>query len=90
MGEFKEFNLNQAKALNDYFGLKSGFGSSTSKPINAFEGGTLIQGVIKKNNEPIIKALNKQQAEADEVLSKSILRLPDGSFKETGVEINQK
>jgi len=91
MGEFRDFNLNQAKALNDYFGfLKSGFGSSTSKPINAFEGGTLIQGVIKKNNEPIIKALNKQQAEADEVLSKSILRLPDGSFKETGVEIRSK
>ena len=91
MGEFKDFNLNQAKALNDYFGfLKSGFGSSTSKPINAFEGGTLIQGVIKKNNEPIIKALNKQQAEADEVLSKSILRLPDGSLKETGVEVRSK
>tara|TARA_R100001163_G_scaffold18025_1_gene15979 strand:+ start:2647 stop:5409 length:2763 start_codon:yes stop_codon:yes gene_type:complete len=91
MGEFKEFNLNQAKALNDYFGfLKSGFGSSTSKPINAFEGGTLIQGVIKKNNEPIIKALNKQQAEADEVLTKSILRLPDGSLKETGVEVRSK
>ena len=49
----------------------------------------MIQGVIK-NNEPVIKALNKQQAQADEVLSKSILRLPDGSFKETGVQIRSK
>ena len=41
------------------------------------EAGTMIQGVIKKNNEPVIKVLNKQQAQADEVLSKGTFKRPD-------------
>ena len=50
----------------------------------------MLQKVIKKNNEPVIKALNKQQAQADEILSKSILRLPYGSFKESCCRVQDK
>ena len=87
MNEFRTFNQNQADALNKYFGfLKSGFGTNT-KGASEFEAGTLIQEVIKKQNQPIVKELIKKQADAEEVLEKAIIRLPDGSLKETGVSI---
>tara|TARA_R100000655_G_scaffold11877_1_gene27493 strand:+ start:963 stop:3725 length:2763 start_codon:yes stop_codon:yes gene_type:complete len=87
MNEFRTFNQNQADALNKYFGfLKSGFGTNT-KGASEFEAGTLIQEVIKKQNQPLIKELVEKQANAEEVLEKAIIRLPDGSSKETGVAI---
>ena len=88
MNEFKTFNTNQAKSLNDYFGfLKSGFNTSFGKPVNDFEAGTLIQNVIRKNNDPLIKELKQKQINAENILEKEIIRLPDGSLKETGVSI---
>ena len=61
MNEFRTFNQNQADALNKYFGfLKSGFGTNT-KGASEFEAGTLIQEVIKKQNQPIVKELIKKQ-----------------------------
>jgi hypothetical protein len=87
MNEFRTFNQNQAQSLNDYYGfLKSGFGTNT-KGASEFEAGTLIQEVIKKQNQPIIKELIKKQADAEDILEKAIIRLPDGSLKETGVAI---
>ena len=87
MNEFRTFNQNQAQALNDYYGfLKSGFGTNT-KGASEFEAGTLIQEVIKKQNQPVIKELIKKQADAETVLDKAVIRLSDGSLKETGVAI---
>ena len=87
MNEFRTFNQEQAQALNDYYGfLKSGFGTNT-KGASEFEAGTLIQEVIKKQNQPVIKELIKKQADAEDILEKAIIRLPDGSLKETGVAI---
>ena len=87
MNEFRTFNQNQAKALNDYFGfLKSGFGTNT-KGASEFEAGTLIQSVIQKQNLPVVKELLQKQANAEEVLEKAVIRLSDGSLKETGVAI---
>ena len=87
MDEFRTFNQNQADALNKYFGfLKSGFGTNT-KGASEFEAGTLIQEVIKKQNQPIIKELIKKQADSETVLEKALIRFSDGSAKETGVAI---
>ena len=87
MNEFRTFNQNQADALNKYFGfLKSGFGTNT-KGASEFEAGTLIQEVLKKQNQPIVKELIKKQEASEEVLEKAIIRLSDGSSKETGVAI---
>tara|TARA_R100001082_G_C4363598_1_gene160654 strand:- start:48 stop:2810 length:2763 start_codon:yes stop_codon:yes gene_type:complete len=87
MNEFRTFNQNQAQALNDYYGfLKSGFGTNT-KGASEFEAGTLIQEVIKKQNQPLVKELIQKQADAETVLEKAIIRMPDGSLKETGVAI---
>jgi|GEM_PF-5575488 hypothetical protein len=87
MNEFRTFNQNQAKALNDYYGfLKSGFGTNT-KGASEFEAGTLIQEVIKKQNQPLVKELIKKQEASEEVLEKAVIRLSDGSLKETGVAI---
>jgi hypothetical protein len=87
MNEFRTFNQNQADALNKYFGfLKSGFGTNT-KGASEFEAGTLIQEVIKKQNQPIVKELIKKQEASETVLEKAIIRLSDGSAKETGVSI---
>ena len=87
MNEFRTFNQNQADALNKYFGfLKSGFGTNT-KGASEFEAGTLIQEVIKKQNQPVIKELIKKQSESETILEKAIIRLSDGSLKETGVAI---
>lgn len=87
MNEFRTFNQNQAQALNDYYGfLKSGFGTNT-KGASEFEAGSLIQEVIKKQNQPVIKDLIKKQADAEDILDRAIITLPDGSLKETGVAI---
>ena len=88
MNEFKTFNTKQAESLNNYFGfLKSGFNTSFGKPVNDFEAGTLIQNVIRRNNDPLLKELKQKQANAENILEKEIIRMPDGSLKETGVSI---
>jgi|TARA_Y100000310_G_scaffold339749_1_gene433424 hypothetical protein len=88
MSEFKTFNKEQAKALNDYFAfLKSGFNTSSGKPISEFNAGKLIQEVITKRNAPLVKELIEKQNQAENILEKAIVRLPDGSKKETGVAI---
>ena len=89
LDEFRSFNRDQAKALNEYFGiLKSGFNtSSPNKPISEFDTGTLIQNVLNKRNQPQIQNLIKKQEQSENLLEKSIFRLPDGNVKVTGTEV---
>jgi hypothetical protein len=89
LNEFRTLNRNNAKALNEYFGiLKSGFNtSSPNKPISEFDTGVLIQNVINKRNQPQIQNLIKKQEQAENLLEKSIFRLPDGDVKVTGTEV---
>jgi hypothetical protein len=88
MDEFREFGREQAKSLNDYFSvLKSGFNtSSPANPISQFDTGVLIQNVVKKRNEPLVKSIIQKQQQSEDLLTKSIFRLPDGNKKITGVE----
>jgi hypothetical protein len=88
MDEFRTFGREQANALNNYFGvLKSGFDTGgAAKPISEFDTGTLIQKVLVKRNSPQINQIIKRQEQAEQLLTKSIFRLPDGSAKVTGVE----
>ena len=89
LDEFRSFKRDQAKALNEYFGiLKSGFNtSSPNKPISEFDTGTLIQNVLNKRNQPQIQNLIKKQEQSENLLEKSIFRLPDGNVKVTGTEV---
>ena len=89
LDEFRTLNRDNAKALNEYFGiLKSGFNTSSSaKPISEFDTGVLIQNVINKRNKPEIQNLIKKQEQAENLLEKSIFRLPDGDVKVTGAEV---
>ena len=88
MDEFRTFGREQATALNNYFGvLKSGFNTGgATKPISQFDTGVMIQDVIRKRNLPEVNAIIKRQEQAENLLTKSIFRLPDGSAKVTGVE----
>jgi hypothetical protein len=90
LDEFRSFNRDQATSLNEYFGvLKSGFNTSSSaKPITEFDTGTLIQNVINKRNQPQIQNLIKKQEQSENLLEKSIFRLPDGNIKVTGTEVS--
>ena len=82
--DFRKFNREQANALNNYFKiLKNQFG--TSNKTN-YDSGVLIKKVIEKRQDPIIQNIIKKQENAEELLTKSIFRLPDGSSKTTGVE----
>ena len=82
--DFRKFNREQANALNNYFKiLKNQFG--TSNKTN-YDSGVLIKKVIEKRQNPIIQNIIKKQENAEELLTKSIFRLPDGSSKTTGVE----
>tara|TARA_Y100000004_G_C8952020_1_gene428983 strand:+ start:806 stop:3490 length:2685 start_codon:yes stop_codon:yes gene_type:complete len=88
MDEFREFGREQAKSLNDYFSvLKSGFNtSSPANPISQFDTGVLIQNVVTKRNEPLVKSIIQKQKQSEDLLTKSVFRLPDGNKKITGVE----
>lgn len=88
LDEFRSFNRDQAKALNDYFAvLKSGFNtSSPNKPISEFDTGVLIQNVLEKRNQPQIQNLIKKQEQAEDLLQRKIFRLPEGDVKTTGTE----
>ena len=82
--DFRKFNREQANALDNYFKiLKNQFG--TSNKTN-YDSGVLIKKVIEKRQDPIIQNIIKKQENAEELLTKSIFRLPDGSSKTTGVE----
>ena len=82
--KFRDFNKNEAIALNEYFGvLKSGFGTSNNTTFNT---GKLIQEVFENRQKPIIKEAITKQEQAEELLTKSIFKLPDGSEKVVGVE----
>lgn len=87
MNDFKTMNVENATALNKYFSfLKSGF-NTNGRGLSDFETGQLIKEVAEKRNQPIIKELIQKQANAEEVLESAMIRLPDGSIKETGVTI---
>jgi len=91
LGEFREFNKKQANSLNDYFKLlKSGFNTNllnTTAPVNAFDAGKLIQDVIEKRNQPVINDLIAKQSNAEEILERGIVTLPDGNERLTGIKI---
>jgi anion-transporting ArsA/GET3 family ATPase len=46
----------------------------------------LIQDVITKRNKPVLQNIIKKQEQAEDLLTKSVFKLPDGSFKVAGVE----
>ena len=55
-------------------------------PITTYDAGVLIQDVIKKSQAPTIKNIVKKQQQSEELLTKSVFNLPDGSAKVTGQE----
>ena len=82
--EFNTFGKNQAEALNEYFKLmKQNFGGPTG---STFDTGFAIKEVLEKRNTPVIKNIVKKQEASEDLLTKKIFNLPDGSSKTTGVE----
>ena len=82
--EFSTFGKNQAEALNEYFKLiKQNFGGPTG---STFDTGFAIKEVLEKRNTPVIKNIVKKQEVSEDLLTKKIFKLPDGSSKTTGVE----
>ena len=65
----------------------SGVSTDASAKIpSTYDAGVLIQKVIKEDQNPIIKNIIKKQQQSEELLTKSVFNLPDGSVKTTGVE----
>jgi len=65
----------------------SGVSTDASAKIpSTYDAGVLIQKVIKEDQNPIIKNIIKKQQQSEELLTKSVFNLPDGSVKITGVE----
>ena len=84
VGRFREFNREEAEALNKYFDiLKKGFGTNNN---TTFKTGTLIKNVLENRQKKPIQEAIKKQEEAETVLTKSVFRLPDGNAKTTGTE----
>jgi hypothetical protein len=84
VGEFREFGKEQAKSLNEYFGLmKAKFGVNAG---STYDTGKLISEVTENRNKDAVKNLIKKQKASDELLTKKVFNLPDGSSKVTGVE----
>ena len=82
--EFATFGQDQAKALNQYFELmKKNFGGPAG---STFDTGFAIREVLEKRNTPVIKNIVKKQETSEDLLTKKIFNLPDGSSKTTGVE----
>ena len=80
--EFATFGQNEAKALNEYFKLmKKNFGGPTG---STFDTGKMINEVLEKRNTPVIKNIVKKQEASEDLLTKKIFKLPDGSSKTTG------
>jgi len=89
VGEFKRAGKGEMEALNDYFSLlRSEFDpKGLYKNQNQYDLGNLIQGVIKKRNEPQIQSLIKQQYNTQDLLNKTINELPNGTKVATGVNV---
>ena len=84
VGEFREFGEAQAVGLNKYFGLmKEKFGVNAG---STYDTGKLISEVTENRNKDAVKNLIKKQKASDELLTKKVFNLPDGSSKVTGVE----
>ena len=65
----------------------SGVSTDASAKIpSTYDAGVIIQKVIKEQQDPIIKNIIKKQHQSEELLTKSVFNLPDGSVKITGVE----
>jgi len=83
-GEFQEFGEKQAGALNEYYKLlQKDFGGATG---SNYDTGVLIKEVLDKRNKDVVKNIIKKQEVSEDLLTKSVFRLPDGSSKVTGVE----
>ena len=84
LGEFREFGEEQAKSLNEYFRLmKEKFGVSTG---STYDTGKLIKQVVENRNTDAVKNIVKKQELSEQLLTKSIFTLPDGSSKLTGTQ----
>jgi len=84
-GKFRDFGRNQADSLNQYFKLtKEKFGVNTG---SAYDTGKLISEVTENRNKEAVKNLIKKQEVSEDLLTKKIFRLPDGSSKVTGVQV---
>ena len=82
--DFRKFNREEADALNKYFGIiKKSFGTSNDTTFNS---GKLIKKVVEKRQEKPIQDIIKKQENAEELLDKSIFKLPTGDEKITGQE----
>jgi len=82
--EFREFNREEANALNKYFGIiKKSFGTSND---TTFDSGKLIKKVVEKRQDKPIQDIIKKQENAEESLDKAIFSLPKGNEKITGEE----
>jgi len=82
--EFNEASLEKATALNDYFKLlKNKFGNATG---STYDTGKDIVKVLDERNTEVIKNLIKKQTASEDLLTKSVFKLPDGNLKTTGVE----
>ena len=83
-GAFTEASEKQMGSLNEYFKLlKQNFGDSTG---STYDTGKIISEVIEKRQNASIKGLIKKQEASENLLTKTVFKLPDGSSKVTGVE----
>ena len=82
--EFNEASLEKATALNSYFKLlKDKFGTATG---STYDTGKDIVKILDERNTEVIKNLIKKQKASEDLLTKSVFKLPDGNLKTTGVE----
>jgi hypothetical protein len=82
--EFGEASTKKMAALNSYFKLlKDKFGNAAG---SNYDTGLDIRKVLDARNNDVIKNLIKKQEASDDLLTKSIFKLPEGDSKVTGVE----
>ena len=82
--EFNEASLEKATALNSYFKLlKDKFGTATG---STYDTGKDLVKILDERNTEVIKNLIKKQKASEDLLTKSVFKLPDGNLKTTGVE----
>jgi len=91
--KFKQFNDEQAEALNTYFkalktnpyNVKSGVFPGRS--IGADEFGERIQAIVKARQEPKVQEALNKLANSEDDLTQTTFQLSDGSTKEAGTKI---
>ena len=82
--EFGEASAEKMASLNAYFKLlKDKFGNAAG---SNYDTGVDIRKVLDARNNEVIKNLIKKQEASDDLLTKSIFKLPEGDSKVTGVE----